>query len=59
MTFFENHKSDIAHAKQISIRKENLNKTFNDFNNIGTSIELLKDDEEERVLKPITKERSN
>jgi hypothetical protein len=45
-TFFENHKSNIAHAKQISIRKEILNKTFNDFNDIQTSIELLKDDEE-------------
>jgi hypothetical protein len=45
-TFFENHKSNIAHAKQISIRKEVLNKTFNDFNDIQTSIELLKDDEE-------------
>jgi hypothetical protein len=44
-TFFENHKSNIAHAKQISIRKEVLNKTFNDFNDIQTSIELLKDDE--------------
>jgi hypothetical protein len=45
-TFFENHKSNIAHAKQISIRKEILNKTFNDFNDIQTSIELLKDNEE-------------
>jgi CRISPR/Cas system CMR-associated protein Cmr5 small subunit len=45
-TFFENHKSNIAHAKQISIQKEILNKTFNDFNDIQTSIELLKDDEE-------------
>jgi hypothetical protein len=45
-TCFENHKSNIAHAKQTSIRKAILNKTFNDFNDIQTSIELLKDDEE-------------